>query len=188
MRSLCSQREDLEGSALEHLPRGAGSPWIPVFLRAKGVGASLCRLFAPRLRWYSLRGRSPAYPFFRKEKIQLHRRRRDCDAETPERVLRRSYFLRKGNTVLRTPQSGLPPVGGIPAMPLTFLRNVWERGPPLLRRNGGGGRIPTGVQSTPTRTNQSEDPTQSAQKPLCGAGRTPACRKELFSLRKKRTA
>ena len=44
-------------------------------------------------------------------------------------------------------QSGLPPGGGIPAMPPTFLRNVWERGPPLLRRSGGGGRIPIVAQN-----------------------------------------
>ncbi len=27
---MISGGEDLKGSALEHLPRGAGSPWIPI--------------------------------------------------------------------------------------------------------------------------------------------------------------
>ena len=49
---------------------------------------------------------------------------------------------------LGIPQSGLPPVGGgIPAMPLTFRRNVWEREPPPDRRDGGGGGIPSEAQS-----------------------------------------
>ncbi len=47
--------------------------------------------------WYSLRGRSPAYSFFRKEKIQPHVRGSFCDAESFERVLLRSYFLRRRN-------------------------------------------------------------------------------------------
>ncbi len=77
--------EGREGAALELLPRGRDSPWIPVFFKGvKGVGAKSVQTC------YSLRGRSPAYPFFRKEKIQLHRRRRDYDAESFERVLLRS--------------------------------------------------------------------------------------------------
>ncbi len=63
-------------------------------------------------------------PIFCKEKIHPH-------TESPERVL-----LRSGLSVWRGAwgvthgilQSGLPPVGGIPAMPRTFLRNVWGRG------------------------------------------------------------
>ncbi len=35
-------------------------------------------------------GRSPAYPFFRKEKMQPFVLGRGCDAESPERALRRS--------------------------------------------------------------------------------------------------
>ena len=46
------------------------------------------------------------------------------------------------------PQSGIPPGGGITAMPHTFRRNVWERGPPSDQRDDGGGRIPSGAQST----------------------------------------
>ena len=47
------------------------------------------------LRWYSPQGRSPAYPFFRKEKIHPHRRRRRCDAESPGQVLLRTYPVRR---------------------------------------------------------------------------------------------
>ncbi len=62
-----------------------------------GVGTGACA--RPLPRWYflprccSLRGRSPAYPFFRKEKIQPHVRRRQYDAESLKRVLLRSCFL-----------------------------------------------------------------------------------------------
>ena len=38
----------------------------------------------PLPRWCSLRGRSPAYPLFRKEKIRLHRRRRKYYARRRE--------------------------------------------------------------------------------------------------------
>ena len=57
---------------------------------------------SPYLAGYSPQGRSPAYPFFRKEKIHPHRRRRNCDAESPERVLLRSCFLRGGAWAART--------------------------------------------------------------------------------------
>ena len=57
------------------------------------------------------------------------------------------------------PQSGLPPVGGILAMPRTFRRNVWEREPPSDQRDGGGGRIPSWTQSLPpAHTNRKIDP------------------------------
>ena len=46
-------------------------------------------------RWYFLRGRSPAYPLFRKEKVRLYERRNRCDAESFERVLLRSYSVRR---------------------------------------------------------------------------------------------
>ena len=55
----------------------------------------------PLPRWHSLprcrspQGRSPAYPFFRKEKIQLCVRGRNCDAGRFERTLLRSCFLRR---------------------------------------------------------------------------------------------
>ena len=52
--------------------------------------------------FYSLRGRSPAYPLFRKEKIQLYVRRSTYDAERFERVLVRSDSLWGGSWVLRT--------------------------------------------------------------------------------------
>ncbi len=48
------------------------------------------------------------------------------------------------------PQSGIPPGGGITAMPHTFRRNVWERGPPSDQRDDGGGRIPLGAQIPPS--------------------------------------
>ena len=44
-------------------------------------------------------------------------------------------------------QSGLPHNSRIPAMPPTFLRNVWEREPPSDQRDGGGGRIPIVAQN-----------------------------------------
>jgi hypothetical protein len=68
--------------------QGDASPWIPIFWGLWGAELQLLP------RWYSFRGRSPAYPFFRKEKIQLHRRRRKYDAGSLERVLLRSDFLR----------------------------------------------------------------------------------------------
>ncbi len=77
--------------------QGDVSPWIPVFLGVMGVWD-----FGSCLAGYSPQSRAPAYPFFRKEKIQLHRRRRRCDAESPERVLLRSYSLRGGSIVRRS--------------------------------------------------------------------------------------
>ncbi len=71
--------------------QGDSSPWIPIFW-GWGWGRALAPVPLPC--WYSLRGRTPAYPFFRKEKIHPHVRRRDYDAECLERVLLRSHFLR----------------------------------------------------------------------------------------------
>ena len=73
-----------------------------LFKGVRGVGFKSVQTFYPLPRWYFLRGRSPAYPFFRKEKIQLHRRHRDYDAESFERVLLRSYPLRRGSMVRRS--------------------------------------------------------------------------------------
>ncbi len=72
------------------------------FKGVRGVGFKSVQTFYPLPRWYFLRGRSPAYPFFRKEKIQLHRRHRDYDAESFERVVLRSYPLRRGSMVRRS--------------------------------------------------------------------------------------
>ena len=69
-----------EGRALRASRQGDESPWIPVFV---GWGWGKSKSLP---RWYFLRGRSPAYPFFRKEKNHPHRRRRDYDADSPERA------------------------------------------------------------------------------------------------------
>ena len=61
-----------------------------LFKGVEGVGFKSVQTCYSLPRWYFLRGRSPAYPFFRKEKIHPHRRRRDCDAESSERALRRN--------------------------------------------------------------------------------------------------
>ena len=91
--------EDLEGAAQGSKPQaltlrascqGDASPWIPVFW-GWGWGRALAP--APLPRWYFFRGRSPAYPFFRKEKIQLHRRRRNYPARRVE-----LFSLRKKRT------------------------------------------------------------------------------------------
>ena len=63
--------QDLEGAALEHLPKGR----VP--LKSRLFWGGRAQAPVPLPRWYSLRGRSPAYPFFRKEKIYPHRRGRD---------------------------------------------------------------------------------------------------------------
>ena len=99
--------EDLEGAALEHLPKGR----IPLESRLLGVGTGAYA--RPLPRWYFLprlcfpQGRSPAYPFFRKEKIQPYRRRRDYDAESPGRVLLRSGLSARRGLVLRTEYKGI---------------------------------------------------------------------------------
>ena len=78
------------------------------------------------------------------------------------------------------PQAGLPPDGGIPAMPPTFLRNVWERGPPSDQRDDGGGRIPSEAQNTPVCTCRSEERSPSAQESLCGERTTPHTGRSFF--------
>ncbi len=91
------------GTLSPNLCQGDASPWIPVFFKGvEGVGFKSVQTFYALPRWYSLQGRSPAYPFFRKEKIHPHRRRSDCDAESFERVQLRTYFLRRGKAVGRT--------------------------------------------------------------------------------------
>ena len=70
-------------------PRGAGSPWIPIFWGSWGsrisVSASLLLPSWPIAR----------LPIFRKEKIHPHVRSRGCGAESFGRVLLRSYPLRR---------------------------------------------------------------------------------------------
>ena len=105
--------------------------------------------FLPRCCF--LRGRSPAYPFFRKEKIHPHRRRRDCDAESPERVLLRSGLSMWGGGFVRRTES--PSQG----YRLTAVVEGFSR----------EHRVPL------TRTYRSEDLAQFVQKPQCGAGSTP---------------
>ena len=78
-----------EGQDLEALPRAPPRGLNPLGTRKLFFGEGSLP------RWYSLRGRSPAYPLFRKEKVQPHRRRRNYDAESPERVLLRSYCLQE---------------------------------------------------------------------------------------------
>ncbi len=53
----------------------------------------------PCLAGVSVAIRSPAYPLFRKEKIQLHRRHSTCVAESPERILLRSGLSMWGETL-----------------------------------------------------------------------------------------
>ncbi len=98
---------------------------------------------SPYLAGTSRRDERPPTYFFVK-KIQPSRRRRKFRACSVTLI-----FSAEGEhcAAYGIPQSGLPPVGGIPAMPRTFLRNVWERGPPLSRRGGGGGRIPSEAQN-----------------------------------------
>ena len=78
-------------------PRGrcprtpAKGSWLPLDSHLLGLwGAGF--QFLPRC--CSLRGRSPAHPLFRKEKVHPCERGRRCDAENFERVLLRAYFLR----------------------------------------------------------------------------------------------
>ena len=107
-------------------------------------------------RWYPLQGRSPAYPFFRKEKIQLYMRRRKYDAECSERVLLRSHSLQEGAwCYARNP----PAIRFAP-------------GPPPFNKGGKRFlRLTEVCAGIPMRRRES-----------------PARRRELFSLRKKRTA
>ena len=81
-------------------------PFVSPSFGGWGWGRALAPVPLPR--WNSLQERSPAYPFFRKEKIQIHRRRSTCVAESFERVLLRSCFLRGGGLggTLGIPQSG----------------------------------------------------------------------------------
>ena len=96
-------------------------------------------------RWYFLRGRSPAYPFFRKEKIHPHRRRRDCDAESPERVLLRSG-LSAG--VKRCATLGIPlPSASLLALPRRFVRSGIQGGKRFLRRTEFAQESPCGAES-----------------------------------------
>ncbi len=163
--------EDLEGSALEHLPRGR----VPLDSRLLGYGASLYRPVTPCLAGTSRKDAPPPTHFFVKKKFGPIGGAETATQKVPSVFCYARDFLCevKRCATHGILQSGLPPDGGIPAMPRTFRRNVWERGPPLLRRSGGGGRIPPGVQRTPICTYRSEARPQSAQKPLCGAGSTP---------------
>ena len=68
-------------------------------------------------RWYCLRRRSPACPFFRKEKIHPSRRRRNYDAECFEHVLLRSCIL-QGAALRHARNQSLLPSAPLPALPL----------------------------------------------------------------------
>ncbi len=135
---------------------------------------------SPYLAGTSRRDERPPTYFFVK-KIQPSRRRRKFRACSVTLI-----FSAEGEhcAAYGIPQSGLPPVGGIPAMPRTFLRNVWERGPPLLRRSGGGGRIPMGAEIPPTRTYRSEALSPSVQEP-CAAQEVPRTQEGAFFFTKK---
>ncbi len=82
------------------------------------MGAKSVQTFYSLLHRYSLRGRSPAF--------HPHRRRRQYDAESPERVLLRSYFLRRGNTVPRS-ESPCHPLRSWPS-PRRFVRSGIQGG------------------------------------------------------------
>ncbi len=94
----CSQRERPRGLCPRAPAKGTRPLGFPSF-GGEGWGRALAPVPLPH--WYSPQGRSPAYPFFRKEKIQPHRRRRNCDAESLERVLLRSYPLRRKESPVR---------------------------------------------------------------------------------------
>ena len=65
-----AEGQDLEGAALEHLPRGRDSPWIPVFLRTyRGWGPSLYRLFTPCFTAVPFVDDRPPTHFFVKKKF-----------------------------------------------------------------------------------------------------------------------
>ena len=72
-----------------------------LFKGIKGVGVKSVQTFYSLPRWYFLRGRTPAYPLFRKEKIHPHRRRSSSDAERFERVLRILSPLRRRKYPIR---------------------------------------------------------------------------------------